>query len=326
MEGQEGQVSKQKPSHVELNERFGRTEQEFGHGRLLVRDVVPENKRDDVPLVSTLGFGTGNIALERTVAELYYSGEHVIEIDFLGGGKGVKGEKGSSSEYNRQGMLLADFMDKYFSENPHIERMDIMGQSSALFRVFALAKFRPDLLPRIRNVIFSSPAGFSEDDSHLELFKRFIEEDRRYKKSVSGPFDEENDANLKTAFNQTVLPYPIKAIKEINAIARANQYPTLEVLKAAGIKIGVLQGTEDKLVPNEKLWERIGKGYENPFVQGINPLTDQTNYAYEPQTAPPIDIVRMVKGGHGIQVDDPKKASKMILETIDHLNKTPDVL
>lgn len=332
MEG-EGEIDIALPTKKDaqlLHERFERKMLDFEHGRLAVRNVEPENKRDMMPLVSTLGFGTGNVALQHTISELFYSGEHVIEVDFIGGGKGVRGEEGSSSEYNRQGMLMAEFMDNYFSQNPHIEKMDIMAQSSALFRVLALAKLRPDLLPKIRNILLTSPSGLNEKDSHLGLLKRFRAEGKRYKESEKGLYDSENDANLKIAFNETVKPYPIKTLKEINAMARANQYPTLEVLKTAGIKIGVLQGADDKIVPIQDLADRIAKDFSGPEYSAFKKIADtetgevRTVYNEEQmQGKPPVDILRIVAGGHGIQVDDPKHASKMILETIDHLNKMP---
>lgn len=311
-------------NHTAVNSIFKRETVEFTHGKLDVRDVVPENKRDDVPLLSTLGFGTGNVALERTVAELFYKGEHVIEIDFLGGGKGVGGEEGSSAEFNRQGMLMAEFMDNYFVQNPHIEKMDIMAQSAGLFRLFAISELRPDLLSKIRNVILTSPVGLSENESLKKILQRNMAEGDRYKKSPKGEFDEDNDKNLKKAFNRMYLRHPIKAIKEGFAMAKGNQYPKLEKLKEAGIKVAVLQGDDDLLADKNMLFERMGKGYEKPFKQAINPLTDKTLNVYEPsdRQAPPIDVLRMMAGGHGIQVDNPEKAANAIIQTIDYLNES----
>ncbi len=61
-----------------------------------------------------------------------------------------------------------------------------------------------------------------------------------------------------------------------------------------------------------------------PFAR--RPLADETINVYEPtnQSPPPIDVVLMIKGGHGIQVDDPKKAAKRILQTRDYLNNPPN--
>ena len=323
MEGEESASVESKSDHKLLEDRFERNEIEFSHGKLLVRDVEPENKRDDVPLVSTLGFGTGNIALERTVTELFYKGEHVIELDFLGGGKGVAGREGSSGEFNRQGMLMAEFMDNYFAQNPHVEKLDIMAQSAGLFRLFAISDLRPDLLPKIRNVILTSPVGLSEDESIKNLLERNKAEADRYKAGPKGEFDLDNDKNLQKAFKQMYLRHPIKAFKEVISMAKGGQYPGLEKLKEAGIKVAILQGDEDKLADVKMLFERMSKGYEEPFGQGVNPLTDETMHVYEPkdQKMPPVDVLRMMAGGHGIQVDNPNKIANTILETIDYLKK-----
>jgi len=308
--------------HEILNDRFKREKVKYSHGDVLVRDVEPENKREDeVVLLSTLGFGTGNIALQRTVTELYYMGEHVVELDFLGGGKGVTGEDGSSSEYNRQGMLMAEFMDDYFRKNPHIKQMDLMIQSAGLNRLSAIVDLRPDLLPRIRSVILSSPVGLDEKEGIIDLLKRQKAEGDRYKKLPKGEFDQENADNLKEAFKSQYLRHPVKAIKEGLGARKANKYPMLQKLRDAGIKVGIMQGDDDLLADRNKLLNRIGEGYKKPFKQGINQFTEETINLYEPQEKPPppVDALRLMGGGHGIQVDDPKKAAKTIVGLRDYI-------
>ena len=348
-------------------EWFPVQEVNLDNGKLDIRDIHPETLREgkDIPLVSILGFGTGNAALSRTFIHLRDSGEHILGIDFVGGGRGIEGEEGSSTEFNRQGELLYQYLNDYLKNNPQIEQVDFMTQSAGLLKVFALAKLHPEFLPKIRNLIMYSPVGLYEKDhltSPLRILKRFRDEEKRYKGSErKSELDEENNENLKLANKRMLRKWNpgdvLKAVKEVNALARASAYPTLEVLKATGIGIAVIQGEEDKLASAEMLWYKMGEGYEKPFsmidtpdgpeykpnnkklfTQGISPLTDETINIYQPQNQEPplIDVYRatsggsfqeingektVLPGGHGIQVDDPKKAAKTILGTIDYLNK-----
>ena len=329
MESREGPSNLEIPKqdHEILADRFKREKLQYSHGDVLVRDVRPENKRyDETVLLSTLGFGTGNVALGRTVTELYYMGEEVVELDFLGGGRGVKGAPGTSSEYNRQGLLMAEFMEDYFDKNPHIKQMDLMLQSAGLNRLNAIVYLRPDLLPKIRSVIFSSPVGFSKEGGLKGLIKRRNAEESRYKNGPKGELDQENAENLMKAFKSLYLRHPVKAIKEGLGVRRANKYPMLEKLQNAGIKVGIWQGDDDLLAEKSELLERIGEEYESSFTQGINLYTEETIHIYDPveKDPPPIDAVRLVAGGHGIQVDDPKKAAKTIIGLRDYIVRAPN--
>jgi len=333
------------------NEWYPREEVELEHGKLDVMDIKPEKLREekDVPLVSILGFGTGNVALARTFSELQKSGEHVLGVDFVGGGKRVEGEDGTSTEFNRQGELLYQYLSKYLEENPHIDKIDFMTQSAGLLRVLAMTKLHPEFIPKIRNLIMYSPVGIYEKGGFkgvpgmIDLGRRFRAEDKRYKKSENkSEFDQENADSLKKA-NERMMDFKkpghiIKALMEVNAMARSCAYPTLEVLDAAGVNIGVIQGDSDKLASAEMLFQRIGKDYESPFIKSSE-TPSGFHWVEKDQKEPPIDVVRLVgggfykweneeerkgmveiPGGHGIQVDSPESASKDIMQTKDYLN------
>jgi hypothetical protein len=329
-------------------EWFPAQEVELDNGKLDIRDIRPEALREDkdVPLVSILGFGTGNAALSRTFMHLRDSGEHILGIDFVGGGKGIEGGEGASTEFNRQGELLYQYLNDYLKSHPEIEQVDFMTQSAGLLKVFALAKLHPEFLPKIRNLIMYSPVGIYEKDDFLgpvRIGKRFLAEDKRYKDSpYKSQFDRENTESLKKANERLMnLKNPkeiLRHLKIVNSLARGASYPTLEVLKAAGIKIGVIQGDSDKLASAEMLFKRMGEGYESPFIKSSE-TPSEYQWVEKDQKEPPIDVVRLVgggfykweneeerkgmveiPGGHGIQVDSPESASKDIMQTKDYLN------
>jgi len=348
MEGEVSEMPDLKESQVHPAEWFPAQEVKLDNGKLDIRDIRPETLREgkDTPLVSILGFGTGNAALSRTFMDLRDSGEHILGIDFVGGGKGVEGEEGSSTEFNRQGELLYQYLNDYLKNNPQIEQVDFMTQSAGLLKVLALAKLHPEFPPRIRSLIMYSPVGLYEKNDALapiRIGKRFLAEDKRYKDSpYKSEFAEENAESLKKANERLMdLKNPkeiFRHLKVVNSLARAASYPTLEVLKAAGIKIGVIQGDSDKLASTEMLFKRMGEGYESPFIESSE-TPSGFQWVEKDQKQPPIDVVRLVgggfykweneqerrgmveiPGGHGIQVDSPESASKDIMQTKDYLN------
>lgn len=335
----EGDFVEQKEREGHPSEWFEPKEVEFANGKLDIFDIKPDTFREekDVPLVSILGFGTGNVALARTFSELQKSGEHVLGIDFVGGGKLVEGEDGTSMEFNRQGELLYQYLSKYLEENPHIDKIDFMTQSAGLFRVFALANLHPEFIPKIRNLLLFSPVGLSDKDSLLSMGLRFRSENKEYKNSeVKSEYDEENAQSLNMANQKLLSPHKLKAIMETMAIFGAGQYENLKKLSSSGVKIAIIQGEEDKLASNKKLWERLRKGYKRPFIKSEE-TTSGRKYEPDYKELPPVKVHRVMsggkrviggetkvlRGGHGIQVDDPKKASRVILETIDTLNNPP---
>lgn len=93
----EGDFAEQTEREGHPSQWFEPEEVELANGKLDIFDIKPDTFREekDVSLVSILGFGTGNVALARTFSELQKSGEHVLGVDFVGGGRGIEGEDGT---------------------------------------------------------------------------------------------------------------------------------------------------------------------------------------------------------------------------------------
>lgn len=142
--------------YKEIERMFPVERIEYPHGRLDIRDVRPENVRDEVPIISNLGFGTDNSTITPTLAELFYSGQHTVAVDIAGGGRQVEAGD-ENTELNRQGELLNEFINDYLEKNSHSKQVDIMTQSFSLMRILALAKLHPETVPKIRNLIMFEP-------------------------------------------------------------------------------------------------------------------------------------------------------------------------
>lgn len=308
----------------DLGEMFPSRELRFPQGKVVVRDIVPESPREaeDVPLISIVGLGMESSVVGYFHRSLYEHGQHAISLDFVGGG-GSFGAVDGKQEMDRQGDLLANFLTNYLDDHSSTKEVDLMGQSLSAITVLAFARNHPELLSRIRNVLLVSPMGLSEKDGTLSVVKRFAKETIRNSKT---PKTDENNA-----INAVVLPTgirnfiksPVRSLEELLAIGQANNYPTVEELRSQGVRVGVIQGSDDVLADVNMLMERVGKGYNRTIVEippeERDPNSPQTHrYIPSEQPSSPISAIRFPKGGH--EVLGPSKFAGTVIRTIDNLN------
>ena len=330
-------------NYKEIERMFPVERIEYPHGKLDIRDVRPENVRDEVPLISNLGFGTDNSTITPTLAELFYSGQHTVAVDIAGGGSQVEAGD-ENTELNRQGELLNEFINDYLEKNPHAKQVDIMTQSFSLMRILALAKLHPETVPKIRNLIMFVPVGFDEKDSSKELILRQIAEMGRFnreqkrlnenaEKAGYEKSDEQKETDkmfarrLQKAFLTASTVGLKRSFKELFAMSKANRYPELKDLREKGVKIAIVQGADDKLASFDRLNKVLTDQYKDeqkPVKQAINLLTEETSYVYEPsnidEELPAVDILHIAAGGHEVQASKPKKIARVITGIIDKLN------
>lgn len=333
-------------NYKEVERMFPVERFEYPHGKLDVRDIMPENVRDEVPLISNLGFGTDNSTITPTLSELFYLGQHTVAVDIAGGGKQVEAD-GGNTELNRQGELLNEFINDYLEKNPQIDQVDIMTQSFSLMRILALAKLHPETIPKIRNLIMFVPVGFDEKDSSHGLILRqiaemgrFGSEQKRRQNNAEKAGVEKSDEQKETdkVFSRRLQKTFLKAstvglkrsFKELFAMSKANKYPEIKDLRKKGVKIAIVQGSDDKLASFDRLNKVLTDQYKNeqkPIKQAINLLTEETSYVYEPSNIdselPPVDILHIAAGGHEVQASKPQKIARAITTIVDNLKNPP---
>ena len=285
----------------DINSRFVRNQVELPHGKIFFRDLIPDYPRqdEDVPLITTPGYGMDQHVIGTMTAELVAKGEHIIPLDYVGG--------------TNVGDHIADFLDYMTVLYPDKKQFDYLGQSDAIVEFGDFARRYPEKLDMLRNIIFVSPMGMKTDESLGDImFHRRGDETRRNKKvnqkreaeylkemeAKGVQIQQGNLDKFRNLFNRmrginttTALPpselgeaiaedkatekrvterfianlasHPLTSIQEARQMGNAYEYPTLELLKKAGKRVAIIQGEDDLLAKNEDLWERFGEGSES---------------------------------------------------------------
>jgi pimeloyl-ACP methyl ester carboxylesterase len=284
------------------------------NGRVSYRDIEPQKVGEDtsdIPLLMLPGWSMQSPILKDVTSEFYNEGQHVVTVDIEGGGKGVKGE--GSSEINRQAELLNSVVNALGKD-----KVDLTGQSQGVLTVLSLARLHPETLAKIRSIVLVSGVGLGEGEGLIDLGIRQLAEGSRYGKTEKDEGQKAIDKMVGGMVAGNVLKHPIKAWKELNAIAKQNEYATLEQVKEAGVKIAIMQGEQDKLAGTDRLWKKIGDGYESPFEK-----SDETpsGFKYVPQEGvetPPFDVITMTGGGH--EVFGSKVYAKKMMQALNTAN------
>lgn len=381
-QGQKPEQKKEEPI-VDLGQKFPKQTQEFSKGNVVFRDIAPENLREggDVPIVLMAGWGMRQDVVGNTSQGLYDLGQKVIPLDIDGGAKGITGR--FQSELDRQG----DVVYEWLKSNPD-QKFRFAPQSLSALTILSMVERHPDVVDQIDGIVELSPMGHAGDASEhtlevsepsyfaekkekkgfkarvldtamkvggekmYNLLQRKFAEDTRNNNREKTDEDRQIEARVMESIGKALDPREraniIKSAREAFEMAGADKYNTLNLLKAKGIKVGIIQGAQDRLNSARGLAENISrqavanssvseefrdeKGVEKiPEELKILP-TDSPEVVQEKQrkivalklelqkaeNKVPIDSLVFVEGGH--EITGPYGFAKDIIKAFDFID------
>lgn len=268
----------------------------------------------DTPVLVIPGWSITLNTEKNLLEDFYNGGKNVLSLEFPRHG----GEPEAKEEIAEEVVRQAEMLVTYIQSRPE-EKIDIAGQSMAVMSLIAAAKLEPSILDKIRNIVFTSPAGLTGNDNFLKLGSRFLAHLNQDTLTLAkSPIEKRN--LLKTALETSLYvgKNPARAIKEASAIASSEEYEALQLFKDKGVKVGIIQGEQDKLTPAGKLWDKIGENAISPFVP-----SDETpsGFKYQPtdQPEPPFESITMVGGGHDNRMYGERGFANKIIRQLDTL-------
>jgi len=215
-------------------------------GDLEITDLIPEYPKDEVPVILLSGWGETPITHKDSLQTIKKTGRRAIAIRTprLGG---VKSEDGyPKAEYNKARALI-DTLNK-----KEIREVDIIAHSEGSIPAIIAAELFPE---RIRSIIFVEPAGLMDKDSRVKLALRFCtmlaKDAGRFLQGTKA-----EKANLFRASGEALKYFasnPKRAIEEAGTIASADIYNLLEKIEELGVKVSIIQSTEDTIFPMDKV-------------------------------------------------------------------------
>ena len=221
-------------------------------GDLEVTDIVPENLRDDVPVVVIPGWGetpATHTDTLNTIANLQRRAI-AIKIPRLGGTRAKDGYP--ESEYNKA-LALIDTLNK-----KEVKTVDVIAHSEGAIPTIIAALNNPR---RFRGIVFVDPAGLIGEDSLIKLSARFtgmLAKDA-LRMAKAPPDVKLNMLRATREAAKSFLANPKRGVQEVNTIAASDIYEMLIALREIGIKVSVIHGINDSLFPIEKVLKAAGE-------------------------------------------------------------------
>lgn len=330
-----------------LSEKYPLQTMEFGKlGTVSFRDIAPEMPRPggEIPMVMMTGWAMNQDVIGNTTQALVEQGQRVVPFDIKGGGKGVEGVGDTSAEINRQGELLKKWIEQSGNEKLHL-----VGQSMSALVLLSMLENNPDMVDKVASVVLVSPMGLGGKDSLPALIKRQQEETKRNNAREKTAEDGQIESRVAKSFKEFMLHHPFRMTKEGFAMAGADEYNVLNLLKSRGLKVGIIQGAQDQLNSSQRVVENIARqsvansnvrpeligddGMEKiPEELKILP-TDSEEEANRKRKAiidikmelqrtenrVPIDSFKLVEGGH--EIFGPRAIAKKLIDSVDYLTR-----
>lgn len=356
---------------VNLEEKFPRQTMEFGGlGTVAFRDIVPEMMRPggEIPMVMMTGWAMNQEVIGNTTEALFEAGQRVVPFDIEGGASGFKEKFGD--EIDRQAELLKKWLEANDSEKFHL-----VGQSMSALVLLSLIENHPEMQEKVASMILVSPMGLAGDPSEHgvqsssekslrgrifdaakrgvigksldNLLQRKAVEDGRNNQREKTDEDRQIEERVERAWKSFLKNHPGRAIKEGFAMAGANEYNTLNLLKAMGLKVGIIQGASDQLNSAQGLVENIARqAVTNSSVRpeligadGMEKIPEELKILpsdseeeknrkrkgiidikmelQQTENRVPIDSLRLVEGGH--EIFGPRAIAAKLIHEADFL-------
>lgn len=230
---------------------FGNSPEDLGEdSRTEVYDVRPENLKSEVPVYLAPGWSATPMAHKENILAIAEAGREVISPNTPHGLNIMPKNEWPLAEVKKVEAILKTL------ERKKIEKTDIIAHSEGALNAVMAATLYPE---KFRNIVLLNPAGLVGPDDWQSLIKRFLEDVQLQAKRDKDPEVRTSDHSNASLLEQakgpanTVGLSPIRAFKEIQAIAAISIEGLLKNLHDQGIKIAIVHTVDDKVFPMARL-------------------------------------------------------------------------
>ena len=246
-------------------------------------DVIPENQKDDVPVLICPGHSATKETVEPGSEVLAQKGRRAISFSHPRTGgiipdshngdieqwykdRGKKYPEWPKEELRKANTILELLTQK------KIDKADLILYSEAAINGCIAAMLNPEKFIG-RTIVLYSPAGLIGDDSLLRLAKGVMTHPERPDSISDIPITENEKKNLKLS-SDTSKDYKkanrLRYLKEGLAIPKVRIEEMLRYLHEKGVRIIVVQGVDDTFFPMDKMQKIVkSKNVTGGFVDGF---------------------------------------------------------
>jgi pimeloyl-ACP methyl ester carboxylesterase len=209
-------------------------------------------KEGSLPVLIAGGWSEGTQSLRDSAQEIFDSGREVILVDHARRGGAEKNSTDFHPEIVHKAKTLLSVLDA-----AGLDKVDVISHSEGALNTILAASWRPE---RFRDIVLVAPAGLIGEDSVPRLAARFVPKIiRGYRKDMPElkARDPESAKRFAVSGPRYIKANPVKALREINALAHTRIDKSMEDLRAAGIRIGVIQSHSDSGFPDKRIGEHV---------------------------------------------------------------------
>jgi hypothetical protein len=222
-----------------------------------IAEIEPKEIKDDVPIFVSPGWGVVPDSQRESLEIIAGQGRKVLSVSFPREKKIKESGPIPSSELQKA-LSIVEALNK-----KGVSKTDAIGHSEGGLNLAIAALLYPE---KFRNIVLISPAGMIENDSSLDLIKRFmidegLQEFKDGKYADIGSYFKYIGELLRYGFENRELSW-----EEISALAKMDIMEITKRIKKKGVGVGFICGTNDKVFPIAKIAKSFGKENTDHFV------------------------------------------------------------
>ena len=242
-------------------------------------DVIPENQKDEVPVLVAPGWGATIESFKPSIKVLADKGRRVISLSHPRQGGIVPDLHNIEIEewYQKRNKEYPDWPTEELRkantilellDHKNLDKVDVIAHSEGAINLCIAAMLHPEKFEG-RTIILYTPAGLIGKDTFFRL-KRGGKENRERPQSISGiPVtitETEQLELMKNVLSDYVKANPLRAFKETLAMAKTQIQDMLRYLHEKGIKIIIIGAVDDAIFPMERLQTNVKADFIDGFL------------------------------------------------------------
>lgn len=226
---------------------------EIGGEKLYSYDILPEKQKNDIPVLIIDGWGSTPAMWKENVRALTETGRRALGVNAPHGIEpSMTTPEGMGEIPEAELRRVSAFMAALDAAG--IQKTDAIAHSEGGIDALLSARMYPE---RFRNIVLVNPGGMIGPDSFLNLSARFAYDTI---KSHVNALREGTFMRLLQVGKEVLpsaLKAPVRATKEVSAIARTQTLGLLREIKERGVGIVVVNGVDDEVFPMHKMTKAI---------------------------------------------------------------------
>lgn len=337
-----------------LEDKFPRQTKSLEHGTVAFRDIRPEHLREggEIPMVLMTGWAMNQEVIGNTTDGLVARGQRVVPLDIIGGTHKIENPS-PMAQMKREAETVREWIQSSGEEEVTLVFQSLSAMLPLLMvendpeivkklhSVILVSPMGLDGKKSEKSIKNETSDPITASSTMMERTKRLgksainnmgrrlpgsalaglmlrkFAEDKRNNARPKTDEDAQIEPRVAKSFNEFATHHLARGAQEGLAMAQADLFNILNLLKAKGVKVAIIQGALDKLNSSQGVWENIGR-------QALDSSAVRAEYKNEDGTQKLPDELRILESDSPELVQQKRRGiAAMMLEIQRTANKVP---